>query len=184
MKSPVFLQLGSSNLKFELKSAVSTLIDGSKANSGFIDQKSIALINSFCTVSISHLEPLSGVKSIKSLFLKSLTTKPLLNLFNPSLSLTWKEFVSNSSALNDVICSRFSILFSRFAISRIVNLRLSRILISGSCLGLYRYGGSIIVAISIALVLLDGGTGFSADIPCITVTVSSLSITNLSILPR
>ena len=101
---------------------------------------------------------------MNDLSLKSFTTKPLLNLFRPSASLTWNDFVSNSKALNDVSFSKFSILFSSAPISRIVNLRLSFNLISASLIS-YKYGGNIIVATSIASLLFEGSTGFSADSP-------------------
>ena len=116
------------------------------------------------STSTSQLEPPSGLKSINDLSLKSFTTKPLLNLFRPSASLTWNDFVSNSKALNDVSFSKFSILFSSAPISRIVNLRLSFNLISASLIS-YKYGGNIIVATSIASLLFEGSTGFSADSP-------------------
>ena len=38
--------------------------------------------------STSHLDPISGEKSIKFLLEKSLTTRPVLNLSRPSASLT------------------------------------------------------------------------------------------------
>ena len=132
IRSPVFLQLGSRSSKFELRSAVATSIDVFNANSGFIDQKSTAGINSWLTTSTSHFDPPSGLKSINALSLKSFTTKPDLNLFKPSASLTWNVLVSNSNALNEVILSKFSILCSSLPISRIVYLRLSFILIIGS----------------------------------------------------
>ena len=103
-----------------------------KASSGFIDQKSIQQNNSRFSTSTSHFEPPSGLKSINDLSLKSFTTKPVLNLFKPSASLTCNDFVSNSSALNDDSVSKFSILFSNAPISRIVNLRLSFNLTSAS----------------------------------------------------
>ena len=103
---------------------------------------------------------------MNDLSLKSFTTKPLLNLFSPSASLTCNDFVSNSSALNDVIVSKFSILFSNSPMSRIVNLRLSFNLIRAS-LKSYKYGGKVISAISIASVLTDGGCGKSEGSPCI-----------------
>ena len=165
IKSPVFWQLGSNNCKFELTSADEISIPVSKASSGFIDQKSTALISSLFTTSTSQLEPPSTSKLINDLSLKSFTTNPVLNLFNPSASLTWNAFVSNSRALNDVNVSRFSILFSNAPISRIVNLRLSRNLICGSVSGSYRYGGKSISAISIESLILDGGAGFSEDSP-------------------
>ena len=164
MKSPDFLQSESKSCRLEFISAVLTSIPSFNASSGFIDQKSTAEINSLFSTSTSHLEPPSPLKSINSLSLKLLTTKPDLNLFNPSASLTLNDFVSNSNALNDVIFSKFSILFSSAPISRIVNLRLSFNLISASDM-LYKYGGKIIVAISSASLLFEGSTGFSADSP-------------------
>ena len=129
--SPVFWQFESNNLRLELRSALATSIAGSTAISAFNDQKSTALINSRLNVSTSHLEPSSGSKFINLLSLKLLTANPVLNLSNPSASLTWKDFVSSSSAFNDVTVSKLMILFSSAAISLIVNLRLSCILIFG-----------------------------------------------------
>ena len=77
---------------------------------------------------------------MKSLFLKLYATKPVLNLLRPSASLTWNDAVSNSKALRDEIFSRFLILFSNEAISRIVNLRLSFIFMNASFTS-YKYGG-------------------------------------------
>ena len=131
IKSPVFLQLVSNNCKLEFKSAAAGSIFGFNANSAFNDQKSTALTNSRLTTLTSHLEPVSRLKSINDLSLKLLTTNPVLNLLRPSLSFTWRVFVSSSSALKDVIISKFWILFSKAPISLIVKRRLSNILIDG-----------------------------------------------------
>ena len=73
----------------ELRSAASTSMDGFKANSGLIDQKSVALINSLFKVSTSHLDPVSGEKSMKFLSEKLLTTRPVLNRSRPSASVSY-----------------------------------------------------------------------------------------------
>ena len=115
----------------ELRSAADGSIAGSKASSALSDQKSTALISWRLNTSTSHLDPSSGSKSIKLLFLKLLTAKPVLNLSNPAVSLICKDLVSNSRALSVVVVSKFTILFSNAAISLIVNLRLSLIFIDG-----------------------------------------------------
>ena len=138
IKSPVFLQFVSSNCKLEFKSAEAVFILGFNASSALIDQKSTALINSLLIVSMSHLEPPSRLKLIKLLFLKLLTAKPLLKRFKPLASFTSSDLVSNSRALNEVISSKFSILFSNAPISLIVKRRLSNILIEGPFTGSYK----------------------------------------------
>ena len=107
-------------------------IDGFKANSGLIDQKSVALINSLFKTSTSHLDPVSGEKSMKFLSEKLLTTRPVLNRSSPSASLTWSDCALTSKALKVVVSSKFSILFSRSPISLIVNLLFSNILMFGA----------------------------------------------------
>ena len=91
IKSPVFWQFASNNLRLEFKSAESGSIPGSNATSALNDQKSTALISWLFATSTSHLDPSSLLKSTKSLFLKLLTTKPLLNLSKPSQSFTCKD---------------------------------------------------------------------------------------------
>ena len=178
------MQLVSKSFRFEFRSEVAKSIAGSSASSALIDQKSTALINSRWKVSTSHIEPSSGSKLINLLSLKLLTAKPVLNLSKPSASLTWKDFVSSSSAFNVVVFSRLTILFSRAPISLIVNLRLSLILIDGCSAVLYKYGGKFICAISIESPNSVGGDGSSADSPLINFTSSNRLMTSLSILGR
>ena len=78
------------------KSAVSVLIDGSRATWGDIDQTSMGTLSSFLPLSTVTLQS-KLVLSNKSEFLKSSTKNPDLNLVNPSASWTWSVLVSNSS---------------------------------------------------------------------------------------
>ena len=103
---------------------MSTLVAKFNANSGFIDQKSKGTINSLLSGSTDTLQSGSLV-SKKSVFLKSSTKNPVLNLDKPSISWTCKVFVSSSSKLNEVTSSKASILSSRLPISLIVYLTLS-----------------------------------------------------------
>ena len=75
----------SNNGKLVEKSAVSEFIDGSNANSGFIDQKLTGAIRRLSSVSTETLQSLSSV-SISFVFLKSSTKNPVLNLDKPSAS--------------------------------------------------------------------------------------------------
>ena len=143
---------------------------GLTASSGFIDQKSTALTNSLFTTSTSHLEPVSGVKSIKFLLAKLSTTNPVLNLLRPSASLTSNDCASTSKALKVVVNSKFSILLSRSPMSLIVNLLLSHNVIIGSLTVSKRYAGKAISAISIESPSSVGGAGISADSPFISLT--------------
>ena len=68
-------------------------MDKSKATWGPIDQTSIGTLSSFLLESTVTLQ--SGLSlSNKSIFLKSSTKKPDLNLVNPSASWTWSVLVS------------------------------------------------------------------------------------------
>ena len=174
----------SNSCKLEFKSAASISILGFNANSGFIDQKSTALINSLLKMSTSHREPVSLEKSIKFLLEKSLTTNPVLNRFKPSASFTSRVCALVSSAVKEVVSSKFSILFSNAPMSLIVNLLLSDILMTGLLTVSKRYAGNVISAISIEFPNSVGGTGSSEDSPFINLTSSYWLITNLSILGK
>ena len=131
IKSPVFWTLVSNNSRFWEKSAVSTLVDKFNANSGFIDQKSKGTINSLLSGSTDILQS-GSFTSKKSVFLKSSTKNPVLNLDKPSVSWTCKVFVSSSNKLNEVTCSKVSILSSSLPISLMVYLTLSATLTNAS----------------------------------------------------
>ena len=120
--SPVFWIFGSRSLRFCEGSVVVRSIPGSNAISAFIDINSTGEIPHFSSELISIVVSLG---SPIDLSLKSVTTNPDLNLLRPFASVTSLVAASNSSKLKDVISSRFSILVSNAAMSRIVNLLLS-----------------------------------------------------------
>ena len=126
----------SNNSRFWEKSAVSTFVVKFKANSGFIDQKSKGTFNSLSSELMLILQSGSLVSN-KSIFLKSSTKNPVLNLVKPSKSWTWRVFVSSSSKLNEVTSSKTSILSSSLPMSFMVYLTLSATLIIASS-GSYR----------------------------------------------
>ena len=137
-RSPVFWIFGSNNFRFWLISVVERSIPGSSASSAGIDQKSTGTIPVGSDLLISIVVYLL---SARDLSLKLVTINPDLNLLRPVASVTSRVCALSSSILKLVTSSRFSILCSSFAISRIVNLLLSLNKIFGSFWGLNRYAG-------------------------------------------
>ena len=158
---PVFCTLSSKSLKFSDKSIFSSETKVLGVIIFFILFLDINGVNSLLFWSTSTVDML---RLIKLAFEKSSTKNPVLNLLKPCASCICKVWVFNSNKDNDVVISNLSSLSSILPISLIVYLLLSTNN-SLASLGLYKYGGRIIVAKSIMSSILEGSFGFIAGVP-------------------